>query len=89
MVVDAGDGATMHIDKKEVEKRTKGLSPMPQDITKPLSKRDVRDLVEFLATLKAPATQPATPTTQRRRRRTARGGDVHHARRGRNPTAEV
>ncbi|MEO6434980.1 MAG: HEAT repeat domain-containing protein, partial [Tepidisphaeraceae bacterium] len=62
MLVDAGDGATIHITKKEVEKRTKGLSPMPQDITKPLSKRDVRNLVEFLASLKTPATQPATQT---------------------------
>lgn len=63
LVIDAGDGATVHVDKKEVDSRSKGLSPMPQDIVKPLSKRDVRDLVEFLATLKAPATQPAPGQT--------------------------
>lgn len=62
MIVDPGDGATVHIRKDEVEKRTKGLSPMPQDIIKPLSKRDVRDLVEFLSSLKTPATQPVTET---------------------------
>jgi quinoprotein glucose dehydrogenase len=59
LIIDSGDGATIHLAKKEIESRTKGLSPMPQDISKTLSKRDVRDLVEFLSTLKAPATQPA------------------------------
>jgi quinoprotein glucose dehydrogenase len=66
VVIDAGDGAVVHIDKKQVDTRTKGLSPMPQDISKPLSKRDVRNLVEFLSTLKQPATQPA-PTPQQAR----------------------
>src|SRR5439155_20535338 len=60
LVIDAGDGATVHLDKKEIESRSKGLSPMPQDISKTLSKRDVRDVVEFLSTLKQPATQPST-----------------------------
>ncbi len=60
LVIDAGDGAIVHIDKKEIETRTKALSPMPQDISKTLSKRDVRDLVEFLSTLKAPATAPVS-----------------------------
>ena len=62
-VLDAGDGATVHIDKKEIATRTKGLSPMPQDIAKPLSKRDVRNLVEFLSTLNQPTTQPAPAAT--------------------------
>jgi quinoprotein glucose dehydrogenase len=66
VVIDAGDGAVVHIDKKQVDTRTKGLSPMPQDISKPLSKRDIRNLVEFLSTLKQPATQPA-PTPQQAR----------------------
>lgn len=61
LIIDAGDGAVVTIDKKEVDSRTKGLSPMPQDIDKTLSKRDVRDLVEFLANLKA----PTTATTQK------------------------
>jgi quinoprotein glucose dehydrogenase len=63
VVIDAGDGATIHILKKEIEKRTKGLSPMPQNISQPLSKRDLRNLVEFLASL---TTEPTTRTAQRR-----------------------
>ena len=35
-----------------------------EDIAKPLSKRDVRNLVEFLSTLKQPTTQPASPAPQ-------------------------
>ena len=64
VVIDTGEGAVVHIDKKQVDTRTKGLSPMPQDIAKPLSKRDVRNLVEFLATLKQPTTQPTPPPQQ-------------------------
>jgi quinoprotein glucose dehydrogenase len=63
-VLDAGDGAVVHIDKKQIDARTKGLSPMPQDISKPLSKRDIRNLVEFLSTLKQPATQPTAAPQQ-------------------------
>jgi quinoprotein glucose dehydrogenase len=63
ITIDAGDGATIQIDKKEVASRTKGLSAMPQDIAKALSKRDLRDVVEFLSTLKQPTTQPASPAT--------------------------
>ena len=63
IVLDAGDGAIVHISKKEVESRTKGLSPMPQEISKTLSKRDVRDLVAYMATLKEPTTKPATTKT--------------------------
>jgi quinoprotein glucose dehydrogenase len=65
LVVDSGDGAVVHLDKKEIATRTKGLSPMPQDISKTLSKRDVRDLVEFLTNLKQPATQPAGTAPQK------------------------
>ncbi|HEX8520962.1 MAG TPA: PVC-type heme-binding CxxCH protein [Tepidisphaeraceae bacterium] len=62
VVLDAGDGASIHVQKKEINKRTKGLSPMPQDISKPLNKRDLRNLVEYLANRKTPATQPTQPT---------------------------
>lgn len=60
LVLDAGDGAVIHVDKKEIETRSKGTSAMPPDIAKPLSKRDLRNLVEFLANLKGPGTGPAT-----------------------------
>jgi quinoprotein glucose dehydrogenase len=64
IVLDAGDGAIIHINKKELETRTKGLSPMPADIAKPLNKRDLRNLVEYLASQKTPATQPTTTPAQ-------------------------
>ena len=49
LVLDGGDGATISIVKSEIDSRTKGLSGMPQDVAKPLKKREIRDLVEFLA----------------------------------------
>jgi quinoprotein glucose dehydrogenase len=64
VVLDAGDGAVVHVAKPEIASRTKGLSPMPQDISKPLSKRDLRNLVEFLASLKEPSTKPAAAAQQ-------------------------
>ena len=64
LILDGGDGATIHILKSEVGSRTKGLSGMPDDIAKPLKKRELRDLVEFLASQKTPTTQPATMATK-------------------------
>jgi len=50
MVLDTGtDHGLVTISKSDIKKRTPALSPMPQDIAKPLSKRELRDLVEFLA----------------------------------------
>jgi len=40
------------LDKAEVTARRGGQTAMPQDIAQPLSKHDLRDLVEFLAGLK-------------------------------------
>jgi len=49
-VLDTGtDHGLVTISKSDIKKRTPALSPMPQDIAKPLSKRELRDLVEFLA----------------------------------------
>ena len=39
----------MKVEKANVKKRQGGLSAMPDDISKTLSKQDLRDLVEFLA----------------------------------------
>jgi len=39
------------IDKSAVKSRKRGLSAMPEDISKSLSKQDLRDLVEFLSGL--------------------------------------
>jgi cytochrome c553 len=47
------------VDLAEVENRSEGLSAMPQDIAKQLSPRDLRDLVEYLTTLRTPNTPAA------------------------------
>jgi quinoprotein glucose dehydrogenase len=43
------EGKLVRIEKSRIDKRTTGNSAMPQDIAKPLSKSDLRDVVEFLA----------------------------------------
>lgn len=43
---------TIRIDKEEIDDRTEAKSGMPVDLAKVLSKRDLRDLVEFLSSLK-------------------------------------
>lgn len=50
--LDIPDKGVTRIAKKDIAARRGGLSAMPEDIAKPLSKNDLRDLVEFLATLK-------------------------------------
>ena len=46
------EGKVVLIPKDEIEDTQKGKSAMPEDLLKHLSKRDIRDLVEFLATQK-------------------------------------
>jgi quinoprotein glucose dehydrogenase len=46
------DGERRTLPKTEIRARKPALSAMPEDIAKPLSKRDLRDLVAFLADLK-------------------------------------
>ena len=46
------DGRRKTIAKGDIKARKTALSSMPEDIAKQLSKRDLRDLVEFLSTLK-------------------------------------
>jgi quinoprotein glucose dehydrogenase len=48
------DGTRKKIPKKDIQARKVGLSPMPEDLVKKLSRREIRDLVEFLASLKDP-----------------------------------
>ncbi len=40
------------VPKSDVDERHQGKSAMPQDIVTKLSKRELRDLVEFLAGLR-------------------------------------
>lgn len=53
MLMDA-EGARKRILKDDVDEINDGKSPMPEDLVKQLSRRDIRDLVEFLASLKTP-----------------------------------
>lgn len=46
------DGNLVTIKKSDIEETAKGQSSMPADLMKKLSHRDVRDLVEFLSSLK-------------------------------------
>jgi quinoprotein glucose dehydrogenase len=46
------DGQTLAIGKQEIAERTAGPSAMPEDLMKTLSERDLRDLVEYLASLR-------------------------------------
>jgi quinoprotein glucose dehydrogenase len=46
------DGLQKAIPKAEIKARKAALSAMPEDLVKNLSRRDLRDLVEFLAGLK-------------------------------------
>ena len=46
------DGSRKAIAKADIKARKAALSAMPEDIAKSLSKRDLRDLVAYLATLK-------------------------------------
>jgi quinoprotein glucose dehydrogenase len=46
------EGKFVTVAKDEIDERLKGRSPMPADVVKLLSKRGVRDLVEFLASRK-------------------------------------
>ena len=46
------EGQTVVVPKKSIDERRVGKSAMPEDLYKTLSKREIRDLVEFLASLK-------------------------------------
>jgi quinoprotein glucose dehydrogenase len=47
------EGKELIVDIAEVEDRFEGLSAMPEDLVKQMTRRDVRDLVEYLSTLRA------------------------------------
>jgi len=45
-------GELILVEKEHVDERAKGQSGMPADLPKQITRRDIRDLVEFLTTLK-------------------------------------
>jgi quinoprotein glucose dehydrogenase len=46
------DNALLRLKKVDIKTQTKGQSPMPEGMGSILTKQDLRNLVEFLATLK-------------------------------------
>ena len=52
------EGAIVVLEKSAIEDRAVGKSGMPEDLVKKLTKSDVRDLVEYLSTLRN-TTNPA------------------------------
>jgi quinoprotein glucose dehydrogenase len=46
------EGKLITVPKNQIDERTTGKSAMPEDVIKHLSKAELRDLVEFLASLK-------------------------------------
>jgi quinoprotein glucose dehydrogenase len=50
--VNSPEDGLLLIKKSDIKAREKGLSAMPEELRQVLTKRDLRDLVEFLATLK-------------------------------------
>jgi quinoprotein glucose dehydrogenase len=62
------DGARVTVDKADIKSREPGVSGMPDGFGQILSKRDLRNLVEFLASLReGPATSMAVRRGQRGR----------------------
>ena len=54
VLVDA-EGKEIVVELAEVEERVQGLSAMPEGLAKQMTASELRDLVEFLSGLKAPA----------------------------------
>src|SRR5262249_48113846 len=53
------EGKLVAVPKRLIDERQSGKSAMPEDALKYLSKRELRDLIEFLTSLKeAPAPEP-------------------------------
>jgi quinoprotein glucose dehydrogenase len=46
------EGKLVTVAKADIDERNAGKSPMPEDVSKSLTRREIRDLVEFLAGLK-------------------------------------
>ena len=46
------EGKLLTIDKEDIDERSPGISAMPEDLAKKITKRELRDLVEYLSSLK-------------------------------------
>jgi quinoprotein glucose dehydrogenase len=56
-------GMLVKIEKETIEGRRKGVSSMPIDLLKYLNKRELRDLVAYLATLDGSPAAVAGPNS--------------------------
>jgi quinoprotein glucose dehydrogenase len=52
LVLNSPEDGIVTIKKEEIVKRDPGLSPMPEEMAKVLTKFELRDLIEFLGSLK-------------------------------------
>ncbi len=52
LMLDSPEDGKITLKKADIAKRDRSLSPMPEGLDQLLNKRDLRDLVEYLATLK-------------------------------------
>jgi len=52
LTLNSPEDGIVKVKKADIVKREKGLSGMPAELANVLSKRDLRDLIEFLSTLK-------------------------------------
>jgi len=52
LVILGADGAERAIPKNRIRQARRGTSAMPDDLGRLLTKRELRDLVEYLSTLK-------------------------------------
>jgi len=59
VVILTGDGREVRVPTASVEERSEGASAMPADLADRLSPRELRDLVEWLASLRVSATRTA------------------------------
>ena len=58
LLLQTPEGFTLVIPKDQVEDQTRGASAMPEELTKSLTKAELRDLVEFLANQKGQGLDP-------------------------------
>lgn len=52
LVLDSPEDGKLNLKKSDIEKRIRGLSAMPEGVDKLMTRRELRDLVEYLAGLK-------------------------------------
>ena len=50
--INSPEDGLLKLKKSEIKSRNRGLSAMPEEMDKILTKQDLRNLVEFLSTLK-------------------------------------